>query len=157
MLAGIVAGSAFVAPTVHAARTPQTRPAVHKIVAAEEDPTANPFIQAINGFQEAIQNSPIVRTPPRRRSILAAAAAAAAHSTAAAAPARARQQSTSTSAAECSTCSLSSRAPPAVAAQANFKSKLAEMQAGDYDVDATAAKLNSLIEETPVVMFSFST
>ena len=44
-----------------------------------------------------------------------------------------------------------------MAAQANFKSKLAEMQAGDYDVDATAAKLNSLIEETPVVMFSFST
>ena len=40
---------------------------------------------------------------------------------------------------------------------ANLKQSLAKMQAGDYDVDAVSARLNSLITDTPVVMFSFST
>jgi len=41
--------------------------------------------------------------------------------------------------------------------QANFKQGLAKLQAGNYDTDAVSAKLNGLINETPVVMFSFST
>ena len=40
---------------------------------------------------------------------------------------------------------------------ANLKQSLAKMQAGDYDVDAVSARLNGLITDTPVVMFSFST
>ena len=40
---------------------------------------------------------------------------------------------------------------------ANLKQSLANMQAGDYDVDAVSARLNGLINDTPVVMFSFST
>ena len=39
---------------------------------------------------------------------------------------------------------------------ANFKAKLAKMQAGDYDEAAIKAKLESYIAE-PAVMFSFTT
>ena len=73
----------------------QTRAAVRM---AEEDPTANPFIQAINSFQVALQNSPV----------------------------------------------------------ADFKSKLAKLQAGDYDEAAIKAQLEAYIAE-PAVMFSFTT
>jgi len=92
----MIAGAGFVAPTAAAARVSPIRPAVRM---SSDDPMANPVTQAINSFQETIQNSPI----------------------------------------------------------ANFKQSLAKLQAGDYDVDAVSARLNGLIDDTPVVMFSFST
>ena len=98
LVAATIAGTAFFAPTASATRVaPTVRLAVR--MSSEEDPTANPVTQAINSFQEAIQNSPV----------------------------------------------------------ANFKQSLAKLQAGDYDVDAVSARLNGLITDTPVVMFSFST
>jgi hypothetical protein len=67
-------------------------------MAEGDDPTANPFIQAINSFQVAIQNSPV----------------------------------------------------------AEFKSKFAKLQAGDYDEAAVRAQLEDYIAQ-PAVMFSFTT
>lgn len=96
MLAAAIAGYAF-APTAATARVgPTVRLAVRM---SGDDPTANPFTQAINSFQEAMQNSPI----------------------------------------------------------ANFKQSVAKMQAGEYDEATVSARLNGLIADTPVVMFSFST
>ena len=40
---------------------------------------------------------------------------------------------------------------------ATFKSKLAKLQAGDYDEASVKAKLDSMIADEPVVMFSFTT
>ena len=40
---------------------------------------------------------------------------------------------------------------------AKFKAGLAKLQAGDYDVAATKAELDGLIEKNGVVMFSFTT
>ena len=98
MLVAVVAGSAFFVPAASASRAATARPAV-RMSLGDEDPTANPLIQAVNSLQEAMQNSPV----------------------------------------------------------ANLKQSLANMQAGDYDVDAVSARLNGLINDTPVVMFSFST
>jgi glutaredoxin 3 len=67
-------------------------------MAEGDDPTANPFIQAINSFQVALQNSPV----------------------------------------------------------AEFKSKFAKLQAGDYDEAAVKAQLEDYIAQ-PAVMFSFTT
>ena len=94
----LVAASLGFASPVATMRTTAggTRPAVRMMA---EDPTGNPFIQAINSFQEAIQNSPA----------------------------------------------------------ANFKKEFAKMQAGSYDEAQVKARLDSLITDTPCVMFSFST
>ena len=96
LLASALAGFSPAA-SVHVPSRGAVRSAVY--MAEPEDPTANPFIQAINSFQEALQTSPV----------------------------------------------------------AKFKAQFAKMQAGDYDSAATAAKLESLIADTPCVMFSFST
>ena len=94
----VAAGSfGFASPMTRLTLTGGTRSAGRMM--ADEDPTGNPFIQAVNSFQEALQNSPV----------------------------------------------------------ANFKKEFAKMQAGDYDEVATKAKLDSLISDTPCVMFSFST
>lgn len=55
----VAAGSfGFASPmTTRVATIRGTRSAVRMM--ADEDPTGNPFIQAVNSFQEAIQNSPI--------------------------------------------------------------------------------------------------
>ena len=91
----LLAGANALAVGTTSHRQSQTRAAVRM---AEEDPTANPFIQAINSFQVALQNSPV----------------------------------------------------------ADFKSKLAKLQAGDYDEAAVKAQLEAYIAE-PAVMFSFTT
>jgi len=40
---------------------------------------------------------------------------------------------------------------------AKFKAKLAKLQAGDYDVEVTKAKLSAQINDTPCIMYSFTT
>ena len=85
--------NAFVLGTSTAGPAP-SRAAVHM----SDDPTSNPFIQAINTLQETLQNSPV----------------------------------------------------------AEFKSKLAKLQAGNYDEAATKARLEAYIAES-AVMFSFTT
>ena len=95
----LLAVSASHALCVGAATAPRSTTVRAAVRMQSEDPTANPFIQAINSLQEAIQNSPA----------------------------------------------------------ANFKEKLAKMQAGDYDKPAVSAKLESLISDNGAVMFSFTT
>ena len=40
---------------------------------------------------------------------------------------------------------------------ANFKAKLAQMQAGQYDQEAVAEKLATQIQQTPCIVYSFTT
>ena len=58
MLVAVVAGSAFFVPAASASRAAAARPVV-RMSSGDEDPTANPLIQAVNSLQEAMQNSPV--------------------------------------------------------------------------------------------------
>ena len=58
MLVAVVAGSAFFVPAASASRAAAARPAV-RMSSGDEDPMANPLIQAVNSLQEAMQNSPV--------------------------------------------------------------------------------------------------
>ena len=57
-LVAVVADSAFFVPAASASRGAAARPAV-RMSSGDEDPTANPLIQAVNSLQEAMQNSPV--------------------------------------------------------------------------------------------------
>lgn len=53
--------SAFSVGIGHQCGGVRCSPSRHGLVVAAEDPTANPFIQLINQFQEAIQDSPAAK------------------------------------------------------------------------------------------------
>ena len=141
MLVAMMAGSAFFAPAATASRVATTRPAVR--MSSGEDPTANPLTQVACSQIRNCGRS------PSRTLILALY------------PHQPERVPTFTD--------TSVLAPPPSQAinslqeamqnspVANLKQSLAKMQAGDYDVDAVSARLNGLITDTPVVMFSFST